>query len=243
MLVRSGCGVSPVASTETASTMSGRSQEEGVGRAVPCLEPGHHGVQVGELDSEGVVGPVVAEMRPCDDAHPLVGNPLRRQLGAGDGFQRRRDLADTVDGLRLEWRLDRLLPHHRGVRQTDAEGGEDTGHRRDQHGADAQRVGDRAGVLATGAAERRQHVVGDVVAPLHRDPLHRVGHVGHGDLQVPVGDLLRGAFVSCRAPARRRRARRTAPARPRRRAVGRRQDRTPVGSAPAGCGRASRWRR
>ena len=51
-----------------------------------------------------------------------------------------------------------------------------------EHARHAERVGDEAGVLAAGAAEAAQRVLGDVVAALHRDVLDRVGHVLDGDL-------------------------------------------------------------
>ncbi|SCE39939.1 hypothetical protein GA0115253_104903 [Streptomyces sp. Termitarium-T10T-6] len=57
------------------------------------------------------------------------------------------------------------------------------GERGDEDGVDAQRVGDRADVLAARAAETGQRVAGDVVASLHGDLLDGVGHVEHGDLQ------------------------------------------------------------
>ncbi len=50
-------------------------------------------------------------------------------------------------------------------------------------------------MLAAGAAEGGQRVLGDVVAALYRDLLDRVRHVGHGDLQEPGGDLLGVSLV------------------------------------------------
>ena len=51
-------------------------------------------------------------------------------------------------------------------------------------------------MLAAGAAEAVERVAGDVVAALHGDLLDRLRHVGDGDLQKPVGDLLRRAAVA-----------------------------------------------
>ena len=42
-------------------------------------------------------------------------------------------------------------------------------------------------MLATGAAEALQRVLGDVVAARHADALDGVGHVLHGDLQEAFG--------------------------------------------------------
>ena len=53
---------------------------------------------------------------------------------------------------------------------------------------DAQLVGDRAGVLAAGAAETGERVVGDVVPASDRHLLDGVGHVRHRDAAEPVGD-------------------------------------------------------
>src|SRR3546814_2040541 len=60
---------------------------------------------------------------------------------------------------------------------------EDLGH--------AERIGHQAGVLAAGAAEAVERVLGDIVAALHGDLLDGVGHVLHGDAQEALGDLLR----------------------------------------------------
>ena len=58
-----------------------------------------------------------------------------------------------------------------------------------QHAADAERVGDQAGMLPAGAAEGIHHVVGDVVAALHRDAQDRVRHVLDRDADEAVGHL------------------------------------------------------
>jgi len=57
---------------------------------------------------------------------------------------------------------------------------------------DTEGVGDQAGVLTTGTTERRQRVLGDVVATLHRDLLDGVGHVLDGDAQKAFGELFGG---------------------------------------------------
>ncbi len=59
-----------------------------------------------------------------------------------------------------------------------------------QHARHPERIGDEARVLAAGAAKTAQRVFGDVVAALHRNVLDRIRHVGDGDLEEPVGDLL-----------------------------------------------------
>ena len=58
-----------------------------------------------------------------------------------------------------------------------------------ENARDAQRVGDLAGVLAAGAAEGAQRVLGHVVAALDRDLLDGVGHVLDRDPQEPLGHL------------------------------------------------------
>lgn len=61
----------------------------------------------------------------------------------------------------------------------------------DQHLGHAERVGNKAGVLAAGTTEAVQRIARHVVAALHRDLLDRVGHVLDGDLDEAVGDLFR----------------------------------------------------
>ena len=103
--------------------------------------------------------------------------------------------------------------------------------RRHEDGADAERVGDRARVLAARAAEGGEGVAGDVVALLHRDPLDGVGHVGHGDLQEALGDLLGGAVVAGPSRGSRRRGRRS----------GRGPASSSSGWSPSGPNTAGKW--
>jgi hypothetical protein len=62
------------------------------------------------------------------------------------------------------------------------------------HRGHAERIGNRAGMLTTSAAEADQRVLGDVIAALDRYGFDRVGHVLHGDLQESVGYLF-GLFA------------------------------------------------
>ena len=54
----------------------------------------------------------------------------------------------------------------------------------------SEAVGDETGMLATGAAEADEGVVGYVVAPLDRDLLDGVGHVVNGNGEEPFGQFL-----------------------------------------------------
>ena len=66
----------------------------------------------------------------------------------------------------------------------------------DHHLADAERVGDQAGMLAAGAAETLQRVAGHVVAARDRDLLDRIGHVvdrDRGEALATAGARLAGA--------------------------------------------------
>ena len=171
-------------------------EEEGVRPPVDRLERGDHRVRVRQLDGERVVGPVVAQVDAGGDADGRVRDSLGRELAAGHGAELRDELAHPVHRRWVERGLDGLLPHDGRVGQADAEGRQHAGQRRHDDGADAERVGDGAGVLASGAAERRQCIAGDVVALLHRDPLHGIGHVRDRDLQEPLGDLFGSALVA-----------------------------------------------
>ena len=113
-----------------------------------------------------------------------------------------------------------LLPQRAHVGEAHAVRRQHAGERMDEHARHAERVGDEARVLAAGAAEAAQRVLGDVVAALHRDVLDRVRHVLDGDLEEAVGDLLgRRALRRSRARSRAASARELARARRRRRAA------------------------
>ena len=66
----------------------------------------------------------------------------------------------------------------------------------DEDPADSERIRDQTGVLPARPAEAVQRVAGDVVSPLDRDLLDRLGHVLDRDHQETVGDLDRAAPVA-----------------------------------------------
>ncbi len=68
----------------------------------------------------------------------------------------------------------------------------------DEHRLHAERIGHQAGVLAAGAAEAGQCIVGHVMAALHRDLLDGVGHVANCDLDEALGHRFRcGPAARC----------------------------------------------
>ena len=69
---------------------------------------------------------------------------------------------------------------------TDADGAQDTVVGADADLLDAERSGNGAGVLPTGAAETAEHVIVNVIALGDRDSFDRGGHVGIGDSPKPI---------------------------------------------------------
>ncbi len=130
-----------------------------------------HGVGLGQLDGEGGVGAVVAELGPAGDPDAVLRDVLGDEFGACGGLQVVGRLADAGHGGGFQEGLHGLLAHGRGVGEADAERGEQAGHGRYEDGADPERVGDPARVLAARSAEGGQGVAGDVVALLDGDPL------------------------------------------------------------------------
>lgn len=176
---------------------------EGVARAVRPDEIGGHGVGVGQRDADGGVGPRIADQHPGPRGDRLVRDPVVEEFAPGLSGERVADLAHPAQRVGVgELRLDGLFAHRGGVGDTDAVRGEHPGQRGDEHRADAQRVGDRAGVLAAGAAEAGEGVAGDVAAALDGDLLDGVGHIEHGDVEVAGRDLFRAAVVPVSAAAR-----------------------------------------
>ena len=95
------------------------------------------------------------------------------------------------------------------IGQSHAVGAEDSSQWMDQDPADAERVGDQAGMLPAGAAEAYQGISGHIMAACDRDLLDRIGHVfdgdsnepfGHSDRRLPglVGDLRATLESGCR---------------------------------------------
>ncbi len=152
---------------------------------------GRHRVE--DRDRDRGIGSLVAKVGTDEDPDVGVGDALPPHFVDGLCLQRR-----LVAG-EVERVVDRL--HHGAVsRRADvgeahAIGGQHARIGVDQHGRDAEGVGDEAGMLAAGAAEAVEHVLGHVIAALDRNLLDGVGHVGDGDAQEAVGDLLRRTAV------------------------------------------------
>ena len=170
--------------------------EEGEAAGVFGLEGGGHVRQRADSDDDPGVGALVAQVRPARGGDPAVVPALGFHLRPGVVFQRSGDLRQPGQEIAGERRLDGLLAHGDDVGQPDPVRGQHAGQRVDEHPGHAQRVGDRAGVLPARAAEHVEHVLGHVVAALHRDLLDRVGHVGHGDLDEAGRDLLGAAGIA-----------------------------------------------
>ena len=86
-----------------------------------------------------------------------------------------------------------------GVRHEDAEGGERTGHLRDEHSGDAKGSGHGAGVQRAGAAEADEGEVAGVVAPLDGDDADGLFHGGLGEAEDAGGELLDGGQIAAGA--------------------------------------------
>lgn len=157
--------------------------------------PPHHG-GFGELYGEGCVGAVVAKLRAAGDVDAVVGDVLGAQFGASRRLQIVGGLEDAGQRGGLQRCLHGLFAHGGRVGEPDAEGGQHARHGRDEHGTDAERVGDHARVLTARTTEGGEGVAGDVVALLDGDPLHRARDVGDGDLEEALRDLLRRAVVA-----------------------------------------------
>ena len=95
--------------------------------------------------------------RRCPAARPRRAPPPRA---------RRTPASSCASVARVERRLDRLLAQRAHVGEPHAVRGQHAGQRMDEHARHAERVGDQARVLAAGAAEAAQRVLGDVVAAL-----------------------------------------------------------------------------
>nr|CAD6595171.1 hypothetical protein RFYW14_00002 [Pseudorhizobium flavum] len=146
-------------------------------------------------DSKGRVGALVAQMRAMDDVGIGLGHALRSHLLENAGGQFVTDRRQRIQGL-AERDGNRLLAGSADVRKSHAIGGQDAGEGVDHDGRNAERIGRQAGMLAAGTAEAGQHVIGDVIAALDTDFLHRIRHVLDGDRQEAVCDFFRRTPVA-----------------------------------------------
>ena len=156
------------------------------------------------------VGAVVLEMQRCAGTRCAPRRrPAPRPRCAPRPPARRMRAFAAARPRGVQRRLERRLAQRAHVGEAHAVRRQHARQRMDEHARHAERIGDRARVLAAGAAEAAQRVVGDVVAALHRDVLDRVGHVLHRDAQEAVGDLLGRCRRVAGCAQRLRRARRS----------------------------------
>ena len=155
-----------------------------------------HRRRLGEVDDQRRIGALVPQMYLVEDAGAVRFTALALHLRAAIGFHFGEGLLQIGDHRVVESRLDGALAHHPKVGEPHAVGRQHAGERMDEHAADAECVGHQAGVLATGAAEANQRVLGDVVASLDRNLLDRLGHVLDRDHQETVGGLDGGARIA-----------------------------------------------
>jgi hypothetical protein len=142
-----------------------------------------------ERHRQCAVGAEIAEMREHADADAGARNTLALELRLGIVGERRSQGFRRSQALGVKQAQDGAAPRRLQFGQAHAVGREHAGQRMQQYSADAERIGDQAGMLTAGAAEGIHHVVGDVVAALHRDAQDRVRHVLDRDADEAVSDL------------------------------------------------------
>ena len=128
-------------------------------------------------------------MRQHADADAGARNALAGELLGCVIGQRRGESLCGDKTLRVEQAQHGAAPRRLQLGQAHAVGRQHARQRMNEHAADTERVRNEAGMLPAGAAEGVQHIVGDVIAPLHRDGQDGVRHVLHGDADETVGDL------------------------------------------------------
>ena len=133
----------------------------------------------------------VTQVHATHGGHATPLDALRDELVDGADLERRDLGLDREQAVLGERDLDRALLQHRLVGEAHPVRRQHARERMHEHARHAERVGDEAGVLAAGAAERAQRVLGHVVAALHRDLLDRVGHVADRDVDEALGDGFR----------------------------------------------------
>ncbi len=144
-----------------------------------------------ERDRQRRVGPLHLQVQHLAQRNLPRRHALLLDLALGVRAQRVQQRRRRQPALPVQLRLHRLHPRGADVGQPHPVGREQRRHRVDQAGPHPQRVGDGAGSLRPRAAEHRQAVPRDVIAPLHADRLDRVRHVLDRNPQEPLRHLLR----------------------------------------------------
>ena len=171
-------------------------RDEAVLQIMRRLELGDDARAVGEVDDQGRIRPLVAQMDLAQRVGALQIAALAGHPGPALLLHPVERLGDVFQQRIVEDRLDRALAHHAQIGEPHPVGGKNPGEGVDEDAADAERIGDQAGMLPARPAEAVEGVAGHVVAALDRDLLDRLGHVLHGDHQETLGDLDRGALVA-----------------------------------------------
>src|SRR6185437_6028102 len=129
-------------------------------------------------------------MRPSGGGDDALGHALPHELLSHFVIERSTYRGESRKSNLVEGYEHGLRSHRADRGKPDAIGRQHARERMDQDRCDAERVGDKAGVLAAGAAEGVEHIFGDVVAALHRDGLDCIRHVLDRDPDAALGHLL-----------------------------------------------------
>jgi len=173
--------------------------EKGEVLPVRCLEVADHAGRRPERNRQGGIGALVLRWtrrtiaagsgrRPAVRVRPAPPRPGHRRSSRATAAGRGSSGASTVVS-RIAVDVGKAEPS-----------AESTPAAVDEHPGQAEDVGDRAGVLASGPAKVASTLLGSVVAALDRDLLDRVCHVRHGRCRRARGDLLGGGIAARRFP-------------------------------------------
>src|SRR5689334_4683527 len=116
------------------------------------------------------------------------GYALAHDFRLGGAPEPSRRLPERSQRLAAERQLDRLLSRRPDIGEAHAVGRQQRRKWMNQNARHAERIGDEARVLATGAAEAIEGITRDVVTALHRYFLDGIRHILDGDLDEAVGD-------------------------------------------------------
>ena len=164
--------------------------------AVQRLEIAAHEAGLRQRHGKRRVGAAVAEVHEAFDGDGVVLDALVEQLFGRRAAELVSEIFQIAHGGGVERSFDRTLAAGALRRQAHAVSRQQTRQRMHQHGLDAERIGDQAGMLAAGRAETVEGILRHIVAALDRHLLDGVGHVLDGDADAAVGDLFRCAAVA-----------------------------------------------